>query len=322
LLRLESPGENAAVTQGLLHWGAAHVNHAAWVDPAVPPSKGSLSGLLQQHLGFVQLLDTLEQECSTFPHLQWVNSLDYIRLCFDKQQCHQHLQQQGIKVPPALYSVQNYEDLRQKMQQKGWSRVFVKPLHGSSASGVVAFRTQGQRLQATTSVEMQVQQGKVALFNSLRLRQYSNEKDIATLINCLAKEGIMAEQWIPKASLGKAVFDLRMVVIGGQCQQVVVRQSQSPLTNLHLGNRRGSLEQLKEKMGMERWNRVETLAIQTAAQLPAHQYACLDILVSTDLEQGYILEVNAFGDLLPRVLYQGRNTYQAVLNHLKQQHYA
>lgn len=321
-LRLESPGENAAVAQGLLNWGAPLVNHAAWVDPTIPLAKGSLNGLLQQHLGFLKLLDTLEQKFSAFPTLQWVNSLEYIRLCFDKQHCHQYLQEQGIAVPPAFYSIQNYEDLRQKMQQKGWSRVFVKPLHGSSASGVVALRTQGQRLQATTSVEMHAHQGQVTLFNSLRLRQYTNEKEVALLINCLAKEGIMAEQWIPKASLGNAIFDLRMVVIAGQCQQVVVRQSQSPLTNLHLGNQRGSLEQLKEKMGVARWNRIETLAVQAAACLPPHQYACLDILIRTDLEQGYVLEANAFGDLLPRVLYQGRNTYQAVLNHLKQQHYA
>lgn len=321
-LRLESPGENAAVAQSLLGLGAAHVNSTAWVDPSIPLAKGSLNGLLQQHLGFLHLLDQLEQACSAFPFVKWMNSLEYIRLCFDKQQCHQYLQQQGIAVPPALYSIQNYQDLRQKMQQKGWSRVFIKPLHGSSASGVVALRIQGNRIQATTSVDMQVHQKQITLFNSLRLRQYTSEKEVARLINCLAQEGIIAEQWIPKASLGHAVFDLRVVVIGGQCQHIVVRQSQSPLTNLHLGNQRGSLEQLKEKMGAKRWGRVVDLSEQTAAKLPAHQYACLDILVRTDLEQSYILEANAFGDLLPKVLYQGRNTYQAVLHDLKQQHYA
>jgi hypothetical protein len=33
------------------------------------------------------------------------------------------------------------------------------------------------------------------------------------------------------------------------------------------------------------------------------------VLVSPDLESHAVLEVNAFGDLLPRVLHQGVDTY-------------
>lgn len=322
IVRLESPGENAQVAQGLLQWGAQHPQLTA---PSIAPntllSKGSLAGLQQQHLGFLQLLQVVEKALTAFPNIQLLNSLDNIRLCFDKQLCHAHFEQHQIAVPSALYSIQNYKDLRAQMANKGWTRVFIKPLHGSSASGVLAFRIQGQRLQATTSVEIQVENGQTVLYNSLRLRQYTTEKDIATLVNQLAKEGILVEQWIPKASLEQAVFDLRMVVIGGECQHVVVRQSKSPLTNLHLGNQRGSLEALKEKIGTSTWRSIQQLAEDAAKTLPAHQYACLDVLVRADFEQAYILEANAFGDLLPRVLHQGRDTYASVLHHLKQQHY-
>lgn len=319
-IRLESPGENAAVAQGLLKWGAVKAEEAALPSNFVL-LKGSLAGLRQQHLGFLKLLEELEQALKKFPHIQLLNSLAYIRLCFDKQQCHAHLQQQGIAVPPALYSIQNYEDLRAQMAEKKWTRVFVKPLHGSSASGVVAFRTKGKKVQAITSVEMQSIAKGLQLFNSLQLSQYQTEEEVALLINALAKEGILVEQWLPKASLGNAVFDLRMVVIGGQCQQVVVRTSQSPLTNLHLGNQRGDLEALKQKMGASTWQKVQALAEQAASTLPPHAYACLDVLVRADFEQAYILEANAFGDLLPRVYYQGRDTYAATLHHLKQVHY-
>ncbi|MGH1335906.1 MAG: STM4014 family protein [Aureispira sp.] len=321
IVRLESPGENAAVAQGLLQWGAQHPALKTPLSTTVPLPKGSLAGLRQQHLGFLLVLEQVEKALAAFPKIQLVNSLDYIRLCFDKQQCHAHFAEQNIAVPSALYQIQNYEELRSKMAQKGWNRVFVKPLHGSSASGVVAFRRQGQRLQAITSVEMQQQNGQVKLFNSLRLQKYTQEKDIALLLDHLAQEEILVEQWIPKASLGEAVFDLRMVVVGGKCQHVVVRQSQSPLTNLHLGNQRGSLALLQEKMGTKKWQAIQQLVEQAAAVLPSHQYACLDVLVQADFKQSYILEANAFGDLLPRVLYQEKNTYAAVLQHLKQWHY-
>lgn len=321
IVRLESPGEQASVAQGLLEWGAQHPMNKAPLVTTAPLTKGSLTGLRQQHLGFLRVLEQVEQALVAFPHIQLVNSLAHIRLCFDKQQCHAHFEQQGITVPPALYNIQNYEDLRAKMIEKNWSRIFVKPLHGSSASGVVAFRTQGQRLQAITSVEMQQQNGQVQLFNSLRLQKYTHEKDIALLIDTLAQEELLVEQWIPKASLGEAVFDLRMVVVGGHCQQVVVRQSQSPLTNLHLGNQRGSLDALKEKLGAANWQAVQQLAERASTALPPHQYACLDVLIRADFKRSYILEANAFGDLLPRVLHQGKNTYAAVLHHLKQQHH-
>lgn len=319
-IRLESPGENATVAQGLLYWGAAAAGKAALTADVQLP-KGSLAGLRQQHLGFLKVLEEIELALKGFPHIQLMNSLEFIQLCFDKQECHTHFAQQGIAVPPALYGIQNYEHLRAQMAEKNWTRVFVKPLHGSSASGVVAFRTKGNKVQAITSVEMQPHQGQLQLFNSLQLRHYKTEKELTLLINQLAKEGILVEQWLPKASLGNAVFDLRMVVIGGQCQQVVVRQSQSPLTNLHLGNQRGDLEVLKKKMGSSTWQQVQELAEQAANSLPPHQYACLDVLVRADFEQAYILEANAFGDLLPRVYYQGRDTYRATLHHLKQVHY-
>lgn len=321
IVRLDSPGENSHVAQGLLKLGAQHPDNKFIVPPNTTLPKGSLIGLRQQHLGFLSLLNVVEKALVSFPNIRLINSLDNIRLCFDKQQCHAHFKKKGISTPSALYHIKGYEELRTKMAQKSWTRVFVKPLHGSSASGVVAFRIQGKHVQAITSVEMQQQNGNLYLFNSLRLRHYKTEKEIALLIDQLAKEEILVEQWIPKASLGDAVFDLRMIVINGQCQHTVVRQSQSPLTNLHLGNQRGSLEQLKEKMGGNTWQTVQQLTVQAAATLPAHQYACLDVLVKADFEQAYILEANAFGDLLPKVHYQGRDTYAAVLHHLKQQHY-
>ena len=42
---------------------------------------------------------------------------------------------------------------------------------------------------------------------------------------------------------------------------------------------------------------------------PRSLYAGLDVVIEPDFQTARILEVNAFGDLLPRTLYEGRDTY-------------
>lgn len=327
-LRLESPGENRTVHQAFLKLGVEH----PLLDPAssiglaalqqLPFEKGRIQFLRQNHLGFVSFLDQLQARIEAHPQLKLMNGIKGIKLMFDKTACHQHFSQHNIAVPLALYSIKNYEDLRSKMQEKGWKRVFIKPIHGSSASGVIAFRTQGDKVQAITSVELIKEGAAFKLFNSLKIRTYNSAIEIACLVNFLAKEGVLVEQWIPKASLEGGTFDLRMVVIGGKTQQVVVRQSQSPMTNLHLGNQRGHIEEVKEVIGLEKWQAMSLLAEQAAASLPNTLYAGMDVMISNSLKKNYILEANAFGDLLPNVFINNMDTYTSTINYIKEQEYA
>lgn len=327
-LRIESPGENRAVSHAFLKLGAAHplLNQASSISLSaiqeLPFEKGRIQFLRQNHLGFISFLDQLQEKITAQAHLKLMNSIEGIKLMFDKAACHQHFSQHNIAVPLALYNVQNYEDLCSKMQQKNWKRVFIKPIHGSSASGVIAFRMQGEKVQAITSVELVKEGTSFKLFNSLKIRRYNNTKEIAYLVDTLAKEGILVEQWIPKASLEGGTFDLRMVVIGGKTQQVVVRQSQSPMTNLHLGNKRGSIEEVKEVIGLDKWQAMSRLAEQAAATLPNTLYAGMDVMISNTLKKNYILEANAFGDLLPNVLINNMDTYTSTINYIKEREHA
>jgi hypothetical protein len=44
---------------------------------------------------------------------------------------------------------------------------------------------------------------------------------------------------------------------------------------------------------------------------PGSLYAGIDLLIANGFRKHAILEVNAFGDLLPNVLWNGRDTYTA-----------
>jgi len=197
------------------------------------------------------------------------------------------------------------------------SSIFIKPIHGSSASGIIAFRSQKEKVQAITSVELVKEKAAFKLFNSLKIRTYDRIKEIAYLVDTLAKEGIIVEQWIPKASLEGGTFDLRMVVIGGKTQQVVVRQGHSPMTNLHLGNQRGSVDAVKKLIGLDKWAEISHLAEQAANILPNTLYAGMDVMLSHTLKKSYVLEANAFGDLLPNVLINGMDTYSTIVSTIK-----
>jgi len=326
-LRIDSPGENFEVTRQFLALANQHANFdskqattiSAKEALELPFEKGRIRFLRQTHLGFLLLLNQIQESLDKHPKVKTINSIKSIQLMFDKTTCHQHFEKHKIKVVPAIYTVKNYDDLRYKMKEKGWKRVFIKPIHGSSASGVIAYRINGDKEQAITSVELVHFNQETKLFNSLKIHQYSKNKDIKHLIDTLAKEGLIVEKWIPKASLDMGVFDLRMVVIGGKAQHTVVRQSQSPMTNLHLGNQRGDLNLLKETIGAQKWQSLCTLAEQAALSIPDATYLGLDVIISNNLKNSYILEANAFGDLLPNIFANNMDTYEATVFHLKQQ---
>lgn len=169
-----------------------------------------------------------------------------IAVMFDKRLAHARLRAAGVPVPPALPPVHGYASLRAAMADAGERRVFVKPAHGSSASGVVALQTApGGRIKAVTSAAMTPE----GLRNSLRVRVYETEREVAALVDALAPDGLHVERWLPKAAIGGRTFDLRVVVIGGEPTHAVVRTSRHPMTNLHLGGARGMWERCGPRSG-------------------------------------------------------------------------
>jgi hypothetical protein len=239
---------------------------------------------------------------------QQLSSLpDEILLMFDKRACHALLQQHALPIPPALEPIYSYDELLAHMLARCWSRVFIKPAHGSSASGIVAYRFQGSQHQAITTVEMD---NEKRLYNSRQIRTYTDQREIASLIDQVCRQRVHVEQWLPKASFAGGLFDLRVLVIAQEAQHTVVRVSRSPMTNLHLLNQRGDLEALRTAIGETRWQEARRTC-ERAARLFRSQIAGIDLLFSPNFQRHAIAEINAFGDLLPGVLYNTHDTYTA-----------
>ena len=324
VLRIESPGEDHAVERLLIARGAALLGRPCGtvgaeddIAPAVAlrlrADAGRVRHPRQWFAGFSATLSDLGTILQSNPGVRAQNHPCEIRALFDKPHCHAMLASQGVAVPRALPPVANYDELRSAMCAAGMSRVFVKLAYGSSASGVVAFTTGGTRPLAITSLELVRRRGAARFYNNLRLSRYDRERDLRTIFDFLGREGLQVEEWLPKASQGDRNFDLRVVTIAGRACHAVVRTSRSPLTNLHLGNRRGDLAALQRAAG-PRWQIVVDLCERAAQVFPAAVYVGWDVLVTPGFRRAYILEGNAFGDLLPGVTFADRSTYaQAIL---------
>ncbi|MGW3085614.1 STM4014 family protein [Streptomyces sp. NPDC001108] len=246
-----------------------------------------------------------------------------VAVLFDKRLCHAVLAGAGVPVPASPTSgaaapvVRGWADIRGRMAEHGMPRVFVKPAHGSSASGVLAVETAGPgRIRATTSVE---RDASGRLFNSLRLRRLTTEPEVAAVVDALAPEGLHVERWLPKATLGGRATDLRVVVVAGRATHAVARTSRSPLTNLHLGGERGDLGRVRaavEAAG-SRWSEALAVCERAAACFPDTLCVGVDLLPSAGWRRFAVGEVNAFGDLLPRLTgldgsgAEGLDTYAA-----------
>ncbi|WP_175409368.1 STM4014 family protein [Streptomyces sp. TRM64462] len=296
VVRLDSPGEDAEVDRLLR--GAD--------DPT------RVEGGARWYAGLTAAVRTLTGGVR-------LDDPDELAVLFDKRRCHATLAGAGVPVPEAPTSgggvpVRGWDDVRALMDAHGMPRVFLKPAHGSSASGVVALETAGGgRLRATTSVE--AEDGR--LHNSLRVRRTTSEREIAALVDALAPDGLHIERWWPKASLGGGrAADLRVVVVDGRATHAVVRTSRSPMTNLHLGGARGDLAAAVEAAG-PRWAEALEICERAAACFPGTLCVGVDLLPAVGWRRFAVGEVNAFGDLLPGLTglpgsgAEGLDTYAA-----------
>ncbi|MFD0684881.1 STM4014 family protein [Actinomadura fibrosa] len=298
LVRIDSPGEDPeadALLRGPGH-PARVGGGAAW------------------HRAFTAALERIDGSVRR-AGARLVGDVEDIAAMFDKRRSHARLRVAGVPVPPALPPVEGYAELRARMDEAEERRVFVKPAHGSSASGVVALQIapDGRRVRAVTSAAMTPE----GPFNSLRVRTYATEREVAALIDALAPDGLHVERWLPKAAVGGRVFDLRVVVIGGEPTHAVVRTSRSPMTNLHLGGARGDLDAVRRALGEDGWTRALDVCARAAACFPGSLMVGVDLLVCMGMKRFAVCEVNAFGDLLPGLTgfadgpAEGLDTYTA-----------
>lgn len=301
-LRIDSFGQREDVIAALIQYGGG----------TQIPRRAEIKSIHYQYAGLSRLMTKMNEWLLTRPDVLSDLHPSDITEMFDKWTTHKRMlphRPKTILLPTAWDNF--YRDVTAFAQICG-RRIFIKPRFASSASGVCLYRIVGNRQQLIAPIEVVRESGTVRLFNSLKIRSFINPTDIQDILQVLAPQGLIAEAAVNKARIDGDRFDLRIVVIAGNADFMVVRQSGSPITNLHLGNQRGCIDAVTEAVGAKRILECQALAVEAASRFPRALHCGVDILLPRRGEP-LVCEVNAFGDLIPNLKSNGQTVYQAIL---------
>jgi hypothetical protein len=320
VVRIDSPGKDAAVERSLLRAGAGEATDRGSLVTAdridgYADDRGRIRWPSQWYLGLVAELFRISSQLRDCRRHRLTPRPRKAVLMFHKGLTHRCLNSVGVPVTPSVGLVRSYDQMVAQVRTAGWQQAFVKLANGSSASGSIAVRFGRGRVVAYTTVEIDGtdRDGFPKLYNTRRIRRLASVADVATVVDALCPHDVVVERWLPKAGIDGRAFDLRVVVIAGKACHVVPRLSRSPMTNLHLLNRRGDVDQVRRAVGEDGWAEAMRICERAVAAFPGTLYAGVDLMFQPGFVRPTVLEVNAFGDLLPGVLHDGMDTYTAEL---------
>lgn len=319
LVRIDSFGEDYTVDQALLARGYAEMEKkapSAWrVTPEEARSaaydRGRIYAPRQEHLGFLSVLAEVKSALASRPWLEVLNAPESIERLFDKRACAKTFARVGVPMArplPGQEEVRTPAELRERMTAARMHRVFVKLTCGSSASCLALYEHHPQRRRDAwlfTSMEIDGER----LYNSLRPRRYRDSRSIERILTFLLNEGSHVEEHVAKARLERRFFDTRMLTIDGEVAFTVVRTSPHPVTNLHLGGTRGTIDDLESVIPRD----VIEQAHESCAKV-FRDHDCLhigvDVMFTAAADGHCVVEANAFGDLLPNLERDGLSVYE------------
>jgi hypothetical protein len=202
-------------------------------------------------------------------------------------------------------------DLIDRVGDAGWPRAYVKLNTGASAMGAVALWPDHGVFGVTTMTRRDD-----GFYNTRSLGRVAGEP-LYAMLDFLLAEGAIVQRGIPMAQIDGQNFDLRVVVLDGRPAFSVFRLSPHPMTNLHLGGRRGDWKACRAAVPTRAWLDALDDAVAAAGCFGARM-AGVDLVFDRGSFRHFVLEVNAFGDFFPGYADEaGRSVHQAQIEALR-----
>jgi hypothetical protein len=307
LVRLESPGRDFEVTRLLLEAGGRAVpgDRADWSDLTFDKGRLVRPGLLYQ--GFRRVLVGLRTSFDRRPHLAPLSEPLDLAEMFDKNATAARLAAAGIPCPPALPPPlpNTVAELLGRLRDEHFDTAYVKLNTGSSAAGIAVVHAGASPPCAISSV-MRLGEG---FYSTRRLCRHTGA-DLEKVLAFLLAEGVCVQRGIRMAQIDGQNFDVRVVVIRGRPSFTVFRLSCVPMTNLHLGGRRGEARHCRAAVPTRAWLDALDHCVEAAGLYRAAAVG-VDVLFESGYLRHYILEVNAFGDFFPGLVDEaGRGVHE------------
>ncbi len=213
----------------------------------------------------------------------------------------------GYALPSPPLGEGKVERLLEAMEKRHMHQIFMKPLYGSGAAGVAAFRWQPKTgRMALYTCAMETPGGGLA--NTKKLRCFTKKDEVVSLLGRILQLRCIIERWYAKAEYQGNPYDLRAVVQDGRLDFLLARLSRGPITNLHLNNH--PMEASRLNLPEEVWASVSALCQKAMACFSGLRSAGIDILLEKGSRTPRIIEMNAQGDLLNQDIYHENLIYR------------
>ena len=307
IVRLESPGRDWDVSRMLLRLGSIAENDATGVDwLGLEYERGRLVRPGLFYAGFRHVLHRLRDSFDARPHLRPTACPLQILEMFDKNATGSRLAAAGVPVPPSLAAPAEAAGLLDMLRRERYEPAYVKLNTGSSASAIAVVRS-SQTPGATSSITLRGD----GFYSTRRLVQHSGDA-LELVLAFLIREGVCVQQGIRMAQLEGQNYDVRVVVLHGRPAFTIFRLSPNPMTNLHLGGRRGDPAACRAAIPPRAWLDGLDACVEAAAQFPRCAAVGVDLLFEQGYRRHFVLEANAFGDFFPNLKdEQGRTVHGA-----------
>ena len=291
------------------------------IDPPVWDSckLGQLEALVKH---YENQLGQLEDQ-ARIQDVKFFNHPGAIDLLLNKQKCKERLVRAGLSVTEEIGGgkgegpIKRVEQLLEIMQKNRGYQVFVKPIFGSGAAGVSAFRWQPNTGKMVLYTCMWKEDGMPDLVNTKKLRKVTDARQVLSLMEQLLQMECMVERWYAKEEHEGFSYDLRAVIQDKTMDFCLARLSKGPVTNLHLNNRPLKFDDLGLSGTVK--EQVEELCIQAAECFPGLRSVGVDILLEKGSQRPRVIEMNGQGDLIYQDIYGDNRIYEKQARIMKQE---
>jgi hypothetical protein len=310
VVRLESPGRDWEVARLLFEAGTRGTAEEGSHWLSIEPRMGWLlrPGLFYE--GFRRVLEGLRHSFAVRPHLRPTADPHDLAEMFDKNRTCARLLTAGLPCPPTLtMTPPSPKVLIEEVRR--WPTTYVKLNTGSSASAIAVLHAAEAEPWALSTV---VRLGD-SFYSSRRLARHTGA-ELEAVLKFLLGEGVCVQQGIRMAQIDGCNFDIRVVLIQGKVAFTIFRLAPGPMTNLHLGGRRGDPVACRRSIPTRAWLDAMDDCV-AVAELYRADMVGVDLLFESGYVRHFILEVNAFGDFFPNLTDErGRSVYRVELDAL------
>lgn len=312
IIKIEPPEKDMNIYSGFLKLGSSKGEVSKKDIEKIDFSTCEIVAPAQWYEGFKILLSHMENIFLNEKHknIFLMNDFKEILVMMDKGKTYEILEEKmkdyDFYLPKKIDTPKNYREFREVYGNK-ITKCFIKLRYGSGGTGIIAYKNNPKLLEESifTSLNFENKDGKQIFYSNNKVNYFEDKDKIKNLIDWVLLNGAHVESWIPKASYEGYAFDTRVFVINKNSEYLISRLSKTPITNLHLRNKR---MESRDIISEEHINIISKAAEDVMKVFHNSLYAGIDVVCSKGYRP-YIIDVNPFGDLFHNLLGTDKNTH-------------